>query len=282
MDQGVTTNRGAVLVTGSSTGIGRATALHLDKLGFRVFAGVRRNEDGEALRAESSARLTPVIIDVSNEQSIKGAFEIISQAVGESGLSGLVNNAAVNHPGPLECLPADNIRQVIETNLIGTMLVIQTFLPLIRKCKGRIVNVGSIGGVSPMPFLAPYNASKAGVLALTTTLRRELAPFGIEVSLIVPGNIKTPIWGKGKASLLSLSQNVGEPYRQAFEACASTLERLGPLGLPPEAVAKVIGKALTDNKPKVRYTIGRDAQKQTLADKWLPARFVDRVLPRLL
>ena len=275
-------NTGAVLITGTSTGIGRATARYLDKMGFRVFAGVRKQRDGEALRGESSERLTPVIIDVSDTESINNSFEIISESVSEAGLWGLVNNAGIPLEGPIEFFPIDKIRKGLEVNLIGHITVIQTFLPLIRKRKGRIINIGSIGGIMPVPFGAPYNASKAAMHALTVTLRRELLPSGIHVSLVIPGNIRTEIWQKVQEGTRHFPQDVCERYGQALDALRKTVEKMGDKGISPKSVAKVIASALTKKRPKTCYTVGLDAKLQTIAAMFLPDRIQDRAVLRMI
>jgi len=275
-------NRGAVFISGSSTGIGKGTALCLDKLGFRVFAGVRRQKDGEALRCESSESLTPVIVDLNEKETIDKALETISEAVGEDGLSGLVNNAGIPLEGPLEFFPIDEIRKGLEVNLIGHITVIQRFLPLIRKRKGRIINVGSIGGILPIPFGAPYNASKAAMHALTITLRRELLPSGIHVSLVVPGTIRTEIWKKIQEQTGHLSSDVIEWYGHEMDALRRAAEKIGGKGIPPESVGKVVAKALTKKKPKTCYIVGSDARLQRLVAMFLPGRIQDRVVLRMI
>ena len=192
--------RGAVVVTGASTGIGEACALQLDRMGFSVFAGVRREADGKALEQKASGRLTPVFIDVADEVSIASAVETVSAAVGDAGLAGLVNNAGIAVPAPIELVPLDALRRQLEVNVIGQVSVTQAFLPLVRKAQGRIVNMGSIAGRLAIPFLGPYCMSKFAMEALTDSLRVELRPWGIKVSLVEPGRISTPIWGKGIAT----------------------------------------------------------------------------------
>ena len=274
--------RGAVLITGTSTGIGKATALCLDRMGFRVFAGVRKQSDGETLRRESSERFTPVIVDLNETESIDRAFDTISESVGEAGLSGLVNNAGIPLEGPLEFFPIDDIRKGLEVNLVGHITVIQRFLPLIRKGQGRIINIGSIGGVMPIPFGAPYNASKAAMHALTVTLRRELLPSGIHVSLVVPGSIRTEIWKKIQEQTGHLSQDVIERYGNEMEALRRAAEKTSGKGIPPESVGEVVGEALTKKRPRTCYTVGLDAKLQRLAAVLLPDRIQDWVVSRMI
>jgi NAD(P)-dependent dehydrogenase (short-subunit alcohol dehydrogenase family) len=169
-------SQGAVVITGASTGIGRACALSLDALGFRVFAGVRKSDDGESLRRVASDRLTPVFIDVTDKQSIAAAAGSVSREVGTAGLVGLVNNAGVAVPGPLEYLPLEELRRQLEINLVGQLAVIQAFLPLLRKARGRIVNISSLAGKLTTPFNGAYSAAKHGIEAFSDALRMELTP----------------------------------------------------------------------------------------------------------
>src|SRR5574341_29762 len=178
-----------IVITGASTGIGEACALYLDELGYRVFAGVRRPSDGETLKAKASARLTPVVMDVTDVASIDRAVETVKQAVGSVGLAGLVNNAGIGVGGPLEVVPLADLRKQFEVNVIGQVAVTQAFLPLLRQGRGRIVNMGSIAGRVVMPFMGPYSASKFALEALTDAMRLEFQPWGIQVSIVEPGAI---------------------------------------------------------------------------------------------
>ena len=281
------TENGSILITGASSGIGRATALMLDRNGFRVFATVRRQEDGDSLKKDSSGRIIPVMADLSDEASIKNAFTFISSSVGERGLRGLVNNAGVNLEGPLEFFALGSIRKGLEVNLVGPIILIQTFLPLLRKCSSpRIVNVGSIGGVQSPPFVSPYAASKGGLHAFTVSLRRELLPFGIHVSLVIPGNIRTPIWDKITERVKRFSDDYTAEavtlYGGAFSAFQKTTEQMAAKGIPPERVARAVVHALAKKRPKTRYIVGLDAKLQSFAARWVPDRIQDRVLLRVL
>ncbi len=188
----------SALVTGASTGIGRATALRLDRDGWRVFAGVRREEDAESLRAEGSERLVPVMLDVTDATQIAAAAGLVGDAVGEGGLDGLVNNAGIAVLSPLETIPLEDFRRQIEVNLTGQVAVTQAMLPLVRHAPGRVVFVSSIGGRMALPFGAPYHAAKFGVEAVADCLRQELRPWRIGVAVIEPGSIDTPIWERGE------------------------------------------------------------------------------------
>jgi len=271
--------RGAVVVTGASTGIGQACALRLDKIGFQVFAGVRKEADGESLKRQASARLTPVFIDVTEEASIASAADTVAAAVGAAGLAGLVNNAGIVVPGPLEFQPLGDIRQQIDVNFIGQIAVTQAFLPLLRKRRGRIVNIGSIGGRMATPFLGAYAASKFAMEAFTDSLRMELQPWGISVSIVEPGSIATPLWEKGQAAAdeidRKLPQTGHDLYDPAVAAMRRVADKLARSAIPPSAVAKAVAHALTAKRPKTRYLVGRDAKLQAAVAKLVPDRMRD-------
>ena len=278
-------DRGAVLVTGASTGIGRATALHLDRLGFQVFAGVRKRGDAESLDEEGSERLEPVMIDVTDEGMIEVTRERIQDVTGGR-LAGLVNNAGIAVAGGTEFVPLDELRRQMEVNLIGQVAVTQAFLPMIRAARGRIVLMSSIGGKSAIPFLVPYGASKHALEALGDSLRGEMRAFGVEVSIIEPGSIATPIWDKGESQASQLRESMTpeqlEIYGDAIEKFAATARETGEEGEPPMEVAKAIEHALTSEKPKTRYLIGRRAKAQAVLKRVLPDRVLDRLIAREL
>ncbi len=268
-----------VVITGASTGIGEACALRMDRLGWRVFAGVRKEADGAALKAQASDKLTPIILDVTEQPTIDASAETVTAAVGESGLAGLVNNAGVGVGGPLEFISVDELRRQLEVNVIGQIAVTQAFMPMIRKATGRIVNMGSIGGRMATPFLGPYNASKFAMEALTDSLRQELQPWGIHVSIIEPGSIATPIWDKSKAAVDELKETLPEEammlYGETVEAVEKALIKFEAAGIPPDDVAKFAEHALTAPTPRTRYVVGRDAQLQRMLVKWAPDRVRD-------
>ena len=276
-------SRGAVVVTGSSTGIGRACVLHLDRLGFEVFAGVRRAEDGEQLRAAASGRLQPLILDVTDPKQIAGAADHVG---GESpeGLAGLVNNAGVAVAGPVELTPIDDFRRQIEINLIGQVAVTQAFLPMLRRARGRVVFLSSIGGLLANPYMAPYHVSKFGIEALGDSLRQELRPFGVEVSIVEPGSVATPIWEKGRGTVDDLRGRLTEEeatlYGDTVERMADVVTEVGAQGVPPEKVASVIGDALTARRPRTRYLVGADARAMAVFRRLVPDRLRDRLVAR--
>ncbi|MDM8532978.1 SDR family oxidoreductase [Anaerolineales bacterium HSG25] len=254
-----------ILITGASTGIGKCCALHLDQQGFKVFAGVRKLADGEALQNEASASLQPILVDVTDTASIKQAVETITAEVGVTGLSGLVNNAGIAVAGPLEFLPVDEIRHQFEVNVFGQLAVTQACLPLLRQStNGRIVNMSSMSGKIALPFVGPYSASKFALEAFSDSMRLELRRWGITVSIIEPGAIKTPIWQKtvksGMEILNKLPPKAYEFYGSAIKKVPQILENGNDRGIPPEKVALAVAHALTTPTPKVRYIVGNDAR----------------------
>jgi NAD(P)-dependent dehydrogenase (short-subunit alcohol dehydrogenase family) len=277
---------GAVVITGASTGIGRACALHLDSLGFEVFAGVRKPADSESLSARGSERLRPLQLDVTDEKQIEAAAGEVADAVGDRGLVGLVNNAGIAVAAPLEYIPIDELRRQLEVNVIGQVAVTQAMLPLLRRGKGRVVNIGSIGGRVALPFAGPYAASKFALEALTDSLRRELRTAGVEVSIVRPGGIATPIWDRGIGAAEQIRERMppeGESvYGKALDATRSAATEIGRNGLPPEAVAKVVEHALTARRPRTRYLVGRDAKIRAALAKVLPDRVFDRMIARAM
>jgi NAD(P)-dependent dehydrogenase (short-subunit alcohol dehydrogenase family) len=277
-------DRGTVVVTGASTGIGEASALHLLDLGFEVFAGVRKDEDAE--RAES-AGLRPLKLDVTDEGSIRKARDQVEEAVGSRRLAGLVNNAGIAVSAPLEFVPIDEFRHQLEVNLIGQLAVTQAFLPLLRRSYGRIVNVSSIGGRVALPLVGPYAASKFALEGISDSLRRELRHLGVEVIVVEPGGVKTPIWQRGKAAAEEMAEKMppeaGALYGKLVEAVrAQTVKIERDRGMPPQAVAEVIGHALTATKPRTRYLVGRDAKLRAALAKRLPDRAMDTLIGRAL
>ncbi len=278
-----TTN--SVVITGASTGIGRACALYLDEQGYCVFAGVRKKADAEALHQQASKRLTPVFIDVTQPQSIQTAVQTVIDRIGLTGLMGLINNAGIAIGGPLEFVPLDDLRKQLEVNVIGQVAITQTFLPLIRQRKGRIINISSISGRVAMPFVGPYTASKFSLEALTDSLRLELKPWGIEVVSIQPGAIATPIWGKtdvmAGAMMDKFPPEADNLYGTILNRLRKQLQQTGEHGILPEEVAKVVFKALTAKRPKTRYLVGRDAKLGALAVKFLPDRLRDWFIMRM-
>lgn len=280
----------AILITGASTGIGEACAIYLDKLGYQVFAGVRNKMDGDALRQKASKRLIPIFLDVTEETSIRTAVKTITEILGTANLVGLVNNAGIAIAGAVELLPIAELRKQLEVNVIGQIAVTQAFLPMLRKTQGRIINISSESGKISFPFLGAYCASKFALEALTDALRIELQAWGIQVVLIEPGVIATPIWEKSLAKADEIwnqsSSEVHHLYSSARDAIQNKTNQItkngGKNGLPAEVVAKTVTKALTTKKPKTRYVIGLDAKLGIGLAKIIPDRLFDKFISRYL
>ncbi len=272
-------------MTGASSGIGEACARRLTNAGFQVFAGVRKPEDGERLRSAIPG-VTPIILDVVDADSIASAASEVGAAVGASGLAGLVNNAGIAVPAPLEYQPIDDFRQQIEVNLIGQVAVTQAFIPLLRTARGRIVNVSSIGGRVAVPLLGAYAASKFALEGFSDVLRRELRPWGIGVSVMEPGTIATPIWDKGIVSGDQLNETMPAEAQQAYGKLIAFVREASVKGardgLPPDAVAKDVEHALTARKPRTRYLVGREAKSRGLLARIVPDRVMDSAIARTI
>ncbi len=275
----------SVLITGASTGIGRAATLRLDAAGWRVFAGVRKQEDADSLRAAGSERLYPLILDVTEPERIAAAAEAIDAEVGEAGLDGLVNNAGIAVPGPLETLPIEDFERQIGVNLTAHVAVTQAMLPAIRRARGRIVFITSIGGLMAFPMFGAYHAAKFGLEAVGDVFRQELRPWGIEVAVIEPGSIATPIWDRGQEEVDSIAERArgdhAELYGKAMESYRDVARKTGERGIPPEKVAEKIEHALSGGRPRTRYLVGADARVQALAAKLVPDRLLDWVVARV-
>ncbi len=276
----------AVVITGASTGIGAACAIHLDRLGFRVFAGVRKPEDGLALQKNSSDRLVPIALDVTDASTIHKAHLLVSELTRKDGLYGLINNAGIAVVGPLEAVPIADLRRQLDVNVIGQVAVTQIFLPLVRQARGRIINMGSIAGLSTMPLMGPYSASKFALEAITDALRLEVQQWGIHVSIIEPGAIATPIWNKSALEATQREATIGDHLRSLYEpmiaAVRKIVEEASKRAVSSDTVAKVVEAALTEPTPKTRYLVGRDAKLRALMAKLLPDRASDRLLSWIL
>lgn len=274
----------AVLITGASSGIGAACALHLDQLGWHVFAGARTMQDADTLRHNASERLTPLLLDVTDAGSIAAAVETIKAAVGAAGLAGLVNNAGVVVVGPLECLPAEELHAQFAVNVLGLIAVTQAFLPLLRQGQGRIVNMGSLAGKVAFPLWGPYAASKFAVEALTDALRMELLPWHLMVSLVEPFVIATPLWEKiAQRTRENSTQNARQLYGPLLTYVDDSMPRTGRNGLPADKVAKAVVHALTAGKPKTRYVVTKPGLSFMIRLlRLLPDRTRDRLLKQSL
>ncbi|HMJ73929.1 MAG TPA: SDR family NAD(P)-dependent oxidoreductase [Solirubrobacterales bacterium] len=275
----------SVLITGASTGIGRATTLHLDAAGWRAFAGVRREEDAASLREAGSERLVPLMLDVADAAQIAAAAERIGAEVGAAGLDGLVNNAGIAVPGPLETLPIEDFKRQVEVNLTAHVAITQAMLPAIRVAGGRIVFITSIGGLMAFPMFGAYHAAKFGLEAVGDVFRRELRPWGIKVAIIEPGSIATPLWERGDAAVDELAERAGDAhadlYGKTIAAFREVARKTGKRGIPPARVAVKIEHALSARRPRTRYLVGADARGQAFTARVLPDRLIDWLVARV-
>ena len=271
------------LITGSSTGIGEACALHLDRLGHQVYAGVRRDSDGDKLRSNASERLTPVIVDVTDQGSIDAAAKRVESEVGR--LDGLVNNAGVGRGGPIEFLSLDEWRDQFEVNVFGQLAVTKAMLPLIRAATGRVVFIGSIGGRVANQSLGPYNSSKHAIEAIGDTLRQELYPWNINVSIVEPGAIKTEIWNKANDTVERLEREYPKEafdlYAKHIEGVKKGIEFQTKNAVAAQKVADAVEHALLSSRPKTRYLVGRDARMMATLRALLPDRALDSLTRRI-
>ena len=270
----------AVFVTGTAKGIGRAIALRIASEGHHVFAGVRRQQDADDLKAAGQGRITPLLLDVTDEAAIARAAETIRASSYAGVLAGVVNNAGVAVAGPLEFLPPSEVRRQLEINVVGQVAVTQAVLPMLRQSLGRIVFIGSIAGRSAMPMTGAYSASKHALEAIADAMRVELLPFGVGVSIVEPGVIATPIW---ETSIATADRLLEKLPPQAMEYYGAVIEGAkkralgGMKGLPPERVADVVMHALFAKKPRTRYLVGRDARARVVL-QLLPDRIRDRII----
>lgn len=273
----------SVLITGASTGIGRATALRLDAAGWAVFAGVRREEDAETLRQAASERLRPLLLDVTDPGQIAAAAEWVGAE--SEGLSGLVNNAGVAIPSPLETIPIEDFRKQIEVNLIAHVAVTQALLPAIRRGGGRIVFISSIGGRIAFPLTGAYHAAKFGIEAVGDAFRQELRPWDIRVSIVEPGSIDTPIWERGERTSDEIGARSPQRealYGQVIESYRKLIRQTAERGIPPEKVAATIEHALSARRPRTRYLVGIDAKVQARIKPLIPTPVFDRIVARMM
>lgn len=269
-------DRGAVLVTGGSSGIGQACARRLDAAGYSVYAGVRRHQDGNQLRRNVSEDIRPIMLDVTSEQQISAALGVIEHSLPQQGLVGLVNNAGIMVSGPLEHTPPAALRKQLEVNLVGQVSITQVFLPLLRASRGRIVNIGSTSGRIAGAFLGPYCASKFALEAVTIALREELLASQVSVHMVEPGVVSTPLWDKviaaEKALGTSLSTEARKHYGKELAHRQDRLQRLKVHARSADGVCEAVLHALGSEKPKPRYVVGWDARLKTTVASLIPQR----------
>jgi NAD(P)-dependent dehydrogenase (short-subunit alcohol dehydrogenase family) len=275
----------SVVITGASSGIGWATAkLLLDK-GFRVFGSVRKSADAERLKSEFGANFAPLIFDVTDEAAVLSAAREVRAALNGGTLAGLVNNAGVAVAGPVLELGADQFRHQMDVNVIGPIIATQAFGPLLgsdaslKGPRGRIVMISSVAGKNGNPLSSAYSASKHAIEGLSESLRREMMLFGIDVIIVAPGPVKTPIWSKAEEVDISAYKN--SPYFPALQKIRAYMLHLGEIGLPAERIAECVFEALTAPHPKVRYQIAPDPMRH-LMTAWLPKRMVDKIIAKRL
>jgi NAD(P)-dependent dehydrogenase (short-subunit alcohol dehydrogenase family) len=275
----------SVVITGVSTGIGWATAKLLLDRGFRVFGSVRKPADADRLKGEFGANFVPLLFDVTDEGAVQAAAREVRAALDGATLSGLVNNAGIAVAGPLLQTAADKFRRQMEINVIGPIISTQAFAPLLgadpslKGPKGRIVMISSVAGKNGNPLSSAYSASKHAIEGLSESLRRELMLFGIDVIIVAPGAVKTPIWGKADDVDVSAYRN--SPYAPALEKVRQFTKHLSEIGLPPEKIAETIAEALTSASPRVRYQVTPDPMRHLITGV-LPKRMVDKIIAKRL
>jgi NAD(P)-dependent dehydrogenase (short-subunit alcohol dehydrogenase family) len=275
----------SVVITGASTGIGWATAKLLLERGFRVFGSVRKQADADRLTSEFGANFTPLLFDVTDEAAVLAAAREVRTALDGETLAGLVNNAGIAVAGPVLELSADQFRRQMDVNVIGPIIATQAFGPLLgsdpslKGPRGKIVMISSVAGKSGNPLMSAYSASKFAIEGLSESLRREMMLFGIDVIIIAPGAVKTPIWGK--AEEVDVSGYKNSPFFPALQKIRQFMLQLGENGLPAETIAAAIADVLTSANPKVRYQIAPD-QFRHLMTAILPKRMVDKIIAKRL
>lgn len=274
-----------VVITGVSSGIGRSAAEELTAHGYAVFGSVRREEDGARLRAELGQNFTPLLFDVTDHEAVRTAARDVQQVVGGGGLTGLVNNAGIAVSGPLAHLPLDDVRHQFEVNVVGTLAVTQAFLFLLGASHnpghppGRIVNISSVNGRITYPFIVPYCAAKHALESLSDGLRRELQTYGIDVIVVEPDAIQTPIWDKAEQADMA-GRFANTAYGPALTILQKAVVARGRQGMPASAVARVVRTALESKRPRTRYVLTRNPLTNWLLPRWLPERWFDGVLAR--
>jgi NAD(P)-dependent dehydrogenase (short-subunit alcohol dehydrogenase family) len=276
----------SVVVTGVSTGIGWGITKVLIQRGLRVYGSVRKSEDAERLSKEFGELFVPLFFDVTDESAVQAAAAQVREQVEGQTLLGLVNNAGIAMPGPLMYLPIDDFRHQLEVNLVSILIVTKAFLPLLGADRsmqgrpGRILNISSVSGKIGYPFVGAYVTSKHGMEGFSETLRRELMLYGIDVIIIGPGSVATPIWDKAEQADSSMYANTD--YVESAQRVRGSMLRNGRNGLPPEAVGEVVWHALTTSRPRVRYAVMRGHFINQLIQSLLPRRLIDRFIARSL
>jgi NAD(P)-dependent dehydrogenase (short-subunit alcohol dehydrogenase family) len=275
----------SIVITGVSTGIGHATAQILIARGFRVFGSVRKQADAQRLQGEFGANFVPLLFDVTDEAAVFAAADQVRAALNGETLAGLVNNAGVAVPGALLDLSVDDFRQQIEINVMGPVIVTKAFAPLLGAdpaltgAPGRIVMMSSVSGQFGNPLLSPYSTSKFALEGLAESLRREFMLFGIDVLVIAPGAVRTPIWDKAEA--IDMARFAASPLMPALQKLREMLLTLARTGLPPARIGELVYEALTVLRPKVRV-VASPQPVQTFIAGCLPRRWLDSIVARQL
>jgi short-subunit dehydrogenase len=271
------TNNKSVLITGASSGIGKECALSLDKQGFMVYAGVRNISDSIKLSKEGTGNIQPVMLDVCKEDEIRAAFELISTETNYL-FFGLINNAGIGISGLIEATPLEELQRLFDVNFLGLHRVTQTMLPLIRKNKGRIINIGSSSSFMTGPALGPYSASKFALRAYNDALRIEMKPFGVQVSLIAPGPIESAIWNKALLYKEKVKKNTDPELLQVYDMFVKAGDRLldEVHPIPAFHVSNAVVHSLTAKKPKYIYMIGKNAKIARFIS-WMPRKWTDNM-----
>jgi short-subunit dehydrogenase len=271
-----------VVVTGASTGIGRGSVKVLSEKGFHVFCSVRKQVDADSLSDEFGDKVTPLIFDTTDETAVKAGAAKVKEIIGDATLAGLVNNAGIAVTGPLMHIPIEELRHQLEVNTIAPVIVTQAFLPLLGAINppvqnpGRIINISSLAGVTAMPFVGPYAASKHALEAISGSLRRELMIYGIDVIIIGPGAVATPIWDK--AEQIDSSKYDKTDFKQALETMGKRMGELGLDGINVEKVGELVHHTITTAKPKVRYAIVPNRLRDWIIPQNLPQRLLDKII----
>jgi len=275
--------KGAVLITGASSGIGKACALLFSGKGYPVYAGVRTREAEVRLGRETKGSVEPILLDVTCRDHIERVARLVEKSAGHPhGIRAVVNNAGIVMGGPLEYLPLQHLRRILEVNVLGQIAIIQVFLPMLRRTGGRIVNIGSPSGFLAPPLLGPYAASKFALEAATDALRREVDASGVQVSLIEPGAVETGVWDKSMKEAErweeGLPREAKERYSSRMQNVWALMSHLREKAMPPENVAQVVLRAVESRRPKPRYLVGMDAWLQCLLARFCPVFLTDRLL----
>ena len=277
--------RSHVVVTGTSSGIGRATALRLAATGHHVYAGVRRTADAPAPPPAGPGEITPLLLDVTDLAQIGAAADTVAAHTGPAGLDGLVDNAGIGLFGPLEILPIEQFRHLLEVNVTGQLAVTQALLPLLRRARGRIVLIGSIGTRFTPPFTGPVSASKSAIATMADALRQELAPWGIQVVLLEPASIHTEAVDKAERDAERLLREAGDGARGLYGDAFRRFLRVGLArerdGSPPQVVAEAVADALTTARPRARYLVGKDSRRMAALAALLPTPLLDALRRRI-